>query len=180
MALHIADKELAPLQQVGELAETVPVGLLDPGDLGEDVGDLGEALLLGHMGKAGVVVLILLILVVLSGPEVLQHRGVEVQGVGAVNGHVLPGELGKLVVKYLGVAQLLAGGEGEHRLDDIEVIFLGQPGGEGVAVPGLALSGESAEQIFLGLALGKGNGHGDTLLMYGGWVQHAQGQGGLY
>ena len=159
--LHITHKELARFQKVGKLAEAVPMGLLDAGDLGEDVGDLGEALLLGHVGKAGVIVLKLLVLVVLGRPKMLQQRGVQVDGVAAVDGDVLPGELGKLVVENLGVGQLLVGGEGKHRLNDVQVVLFGHTGGEGVAVPGLALSGKGPEKVLLGLALSKFNGHDD-------------------
>ena len=131
------------------------------------MGDLGEALLLGHVGEAGVVVLPLLVLVVLGGPQVLHQGGVEVHGIGAVDGDVLPGALLQVVVEGLGVGPLLVGGEGKDGLDDLQAVLLGQTGGEGIAVAGLALTGKGSEDVAFGLAVFKGNGHGDTPFMDG-------------
>lgn len=184
LAGHIADKKLALLNKVGELAEPVTVDLLDAGDLGEEVGDLGEALLLGGVGKGGVVVLVLLVLVVLGGAKMLGHGGVEVDGVGAVNGDILPGKGLQMVIEGFGVGLLLACGEKKHHLDARKTLLFGKAGGEGVAVLGLTLSGEGPEQVFLGLTLGKVNGHGTFLLymdgksMPGSWDGYTKRGGG--
>ena len=90
--LDIGDKELFRLQQVGEPAEAVAVDLLDVGDHVKGLGDLGKALLPGHVGKVGVVVLPLLVLVVLGGAQMLQHAGEDVHRVSAVDLDVLAGE----------------------------------------------------------------------------------------
>ena len=88
----------------------------------------------------------------------LEHIGPQLHRVGAVNGDVLAGDGLELVVKNLGVGLLLHGGEGEHPFNHRELFLFGQTGGKGVAVPGLALPGEGAEQVDAGLALFKGNG----------------------
>ena len=67
----------------------------------------------------GVVVLPLLVFVVLGGAQVLQGRGIEVDGIGAVNGDVLSGEGLKVVIKDFGVGPLLVGGEEKDLLDDL-------------------------------------------------------------
>ena len=62
---------------------------------------------------------------------------------------------------------LLVGGEGEHRLDHMQVLPLGQSGGKGVAVAGLALSRKGAQQVLMGLTLGKVDGHVRSLPFHG-------------
>ena len=66
--------------------------LLDVGDHVKGLGDLGKALLPGHIGKVGIVVLPLLVLVVLGGAQMLQHTGEDVHRVSAVDLDVLAGE----------------------------------------------------------------------------------------
>ena len=91
----------------------------------------------------------------------VQNVREQLHGVGAVHLERLAGHLLQQVVEHLGVGLLLVGGEGEHALQHVEVLLPGQPGGEGVAVAGLALAGEGPHQVEPGLALVKGNGHGD-------------------
>ena len=55
----------------------------------------------------------------LGGAQVLQGRGIEVDGIGAVNGDVLSGEGLKVVIKDFGVGPLLVGGEEKDLLDDL-------------------------------------------------------------
>ena len=67
----------------------------------------------------------------------------------------------------------LVGGEGENGLQNVELLLLAEAGGEGVAVPGLALSGKGPHQVFQGLALFEVFGHENTaslLLKYGGSI----------
>ena len=58
-----------------------------------------------------------------------------------------------MVVEHLRVLLLLAGGVEEDLLQDLQFALLADVGGEGVAVSGLALSGEGAEKVFLGCAV---------------------------
>lgn len=170
VTFHLVDKQLVLLHQVGKLAEAVAVDLLDAGDLGEDMGNFREALLLGGVGEGGVIVLVLLILVVLGGTEMLLNGVVKVDGVSAVNGDIFPGAFFQIVVEYLGVLLLLMGGEAEDRLDDIEAVLFGQTGGEGVAVAGLTLSGEGPEEVSFCLTFCKVNGHGISPFLWMGKV----------
>ena len=62
---------------------------------------------------------IVLVFVVLGGAQVLQGCGIEVDGIGAVNGDVLSREGLKVVIKDFGVGPLLVGGEEKDLLDDL-------------------------------------------------------------
>ncbi len=156
--LHLGEKQLVLLHQVGEFAEAVPVGLFHPGDVLEHLAHQGEALAHGGLGEAVVVVLPLLVLVVLGGAQVIQHPGADVHRVGAVHLDGLAGTVLQGGVELLGVDPLLLGGEEEHPLDDGQPRLVGHPGGDGVAVSGLALPGEGPHEIFPGLAAEKGLG----------------------
>ena len=70
-----------------------------------------------------------------------------------------PGHFLHVVVENLGVLLLLVGGEGEDGLQDVELLRLTEAGGEGVAVPGLALSGKGRHRVFQGFALFQIFGH---------------------
>ena len=103
-----------------------------------------------------IVVLPLLVLVVLGGSEVVQQAGVDVHRVGTIHLDGLPRAVLQRAVKLLGVDPLLVGGEEEYPLKYRQPGFVGHPGGDGVAVSGLALPGESPHQVFSGLAVEKG------------------------
>jgi hypothetical protein len=105
-----------------------------------------------------VVVLPLLILVVLGGPEVVQHTGADIHRVCAVHLDGLAGAVGQRGVELLGVDPFLFGGEEEDPLDDGQARLIGHSGGDGIAVSGLALPGEGPHQVFSGLTVEKGVG----------------------
>lgn len=102
-----------------------------------------------------IVVLPLLVLVVLGGSEVVQQAGVDVHRVGTIHLDGLPRAVLQRAVKLLGVDPLLVGGEEEYPLKYRQPGFVGHPGGDGVAVPGLALPRESPHQIFPSLTVKK-------------------------
>ena len=106
-----------------------------------------------RLGKAGIDGVELLELVVLGHAEELGHVVGQVHGVAAVNVDGLSGYLLHVVVEDFGVLLLLVGGEEEDGLQDVELLLPAEAGGEGVAVPGLALPGEGAHQILAGLAV---------------------------
>ena len=152
-AFRVGDEELAGFHKLREVGKAVAVGFLDFGNLLEGGGHLGEALLPGSLGKAGVNGIELLELVVLGHPEELGHVVGQVHGVAPVDVDGFPGHLLHVVVEDFGVLLLLVGGEGEDGLQDMELLLFAQPGGESVAVPGLALPGEGPHEVFEGLAL---------------------------
>ena len=152
-ALGVGDEELAGFHKLREVGEAVAVGLLDFGNLLEGGGHLGEALLPGGLGKAGVDGVELLELVVLGHAEELGHVVGQVHGVAAVDMDGLPGHLLHVVVEDFGVLLLLVGGEGENGLQDVELLLFAQARGKGIAVPGLALPGKGAHEVFERLAL---------------------------
>ena len=112
-------EESVVFHQIGKAAEAVPVRFFHGGDHLKGLANLGEALLHGNLGKTGIVVLPLLVFVVLGGAQVLQGCGIEVDGIGAVNGDVLSREGLKVVIKDFGVGPLLVGGEEKDLLDDL-------------------------------------------------------------
>ena len=130
------------------------------------MGDLLEPLLLGGLGKALIVVIPLLILVVLCRAQMLEQFGVELDRIGAVDPQIFSGDALEQVIKDLGVGPLLVGGKGKDPLNDLQVLFLGQSGGKGIPVAGLTLAGKGPQQVEPGLALFKGNGHTAFLLFY--------------
>ena len=172
-ALGVGDEELAGFHKLREVGEAVAVGFLDLGNLLEGRGHLGEALLPGGLGEAGVDGVELLKFVMLGHAEELRHVVGQVHGVAAVDVDGLPGRFLHVVVENLGVLLLLVGGEGKNGLQNVELLLLAEAGGEGVAVPGLALSGKGPHQVFQGLALFEVFGHENTaslLLKYGGSI----------
>ena len=135
------------------------MGLFNSGNHGKNVGNLREPLLLGGSGKARVVVVPLLVLIVLGRAKVVQNVGKQLYGVGAVHLKVLTGHLLQQVVEHLGVGPFLVRGEGEHALQYIQVLPSGQSGCEGVAVAGLTLAGKGPHEIESGFTLCKISGH---------------------
>ena len=78
--LNIGHKQLVLLQQLSKLAEAVAMGLFNSGNHGKNVGNLREPLLLGGSGKARVVVVPLLVLIVLGRAKVVQNVGKQLYG----------------------------------------------------------------------------------------------------
>ena len=122
----------------------------------EQLGHQGEALLTGCLGEVGVVVLPLLELIVLGRPQVGEQVGIQVHRIGTVRPDGLAGQVRQLPVKLLGVGQLLVCGEQKDLLDHVQVFLSGHTGGDGIAVPGLALPREGPHQVDVGLTAGEG------------------------
>ena len=167
LRLHVGDEQPLLLQQVCVPAEAVAMELLHPGDIFKQLAHQGKPFFHGGAGEGGVVVLPLLVLVVLGGPEIVQQVGVQIHWIGAVHPHGLATQVVELAVKLLGVGLFLLCGEQEQPLDHGQAAFVGDPGGDGIAAAGLALPGEGAHQILSGLTGGKDFGsiwHGKFLL----------------
>ena len=127
--------------------------LLDLGNLAEVTGDLREALLLGLLCKGGIHVAELVHLVLPRQLQQLYRLVRQVDGIVGGDGDVLAPALLQVVVEHLGVFLLLPGGVEEDLLQQLQFVLLADAGGEGVAVPGLTLPGEGAEEVFLGHAV---------------------------
>ena len=83
-----------------------------------------------------------------------------------------------MVVEDFGVFFLLVGGEGEHGLQHVELLFPAEFGGKGVAVPGLAFAGEGAHEVFKGFAFLELFGHKNIASLrskYGGSISQNRG-----
>ena len=77
----------------------------------------------------------------------------QVDGIVGGDGHIVAAALLEVVIEDFRVLLLLPGGIEENLLQNLQVLFLTDAGGKGVAVPRLALSGKGAEQILLGDAV---------------------------
>ena len=56
----------------------------------------------------------------------------------------------------MGVGLFLVGGEQKDTPEHLQPLLVGNAGGDGITVPGLALPRESTHQVLPGLAVGKG------------------------
>ena len=77
----------------------------------------------------------------------------QVHRVAGGDGHALAPGLLEVVVEDLGVFLLLVRGIEKDGLQHLQLVLLAEAGGKGIAVSGLALSGEGPEKVFLGDAV---------------------------
>ena len=147
-ARGVGEEQAVLLQQLRQLSEPLGVGLFDLGDGREGGRNLRKALLPGRLGKGGIDRFKLLQLIVLRHAQQLGGVLRRVHGIAAGDVHRPAGERLEMVVKDLGVGQLLRRGEGEHRLDHVQLLSLGLLCRKGVAAAGLTFSRERPHQIF--------------------------------
>ena len=126
---------------------------LDGGDLLKGNGRGVKALLPGRGGEGGIDRLRLLQLVVPGMAQQLEGIVGDVRRVAAVDENSAAGGRFHVAVKDLRVGLFLPGSKEEHGLQHLEALPAAGVGGEGVAVPGLALSGKGPHQVFQCLAV---------------------------
>ena len=141
----LALKYLARLDALGKLKITLFVSLLDVGNKTELGRDLGKALLVGRLGKAGIHV----------GPLVVLTRG-SIAQVGEGVGHLA---IVQVLKPELCMLALVARGLGKDVGDLDEALLLCLACIIGVLVGRLRLTGKGGLEVLLRLRISKINSH---------------------
>jgi hypothetical protein len=140
--LHVADKELILPEVLGEPLEPLGVDFLNGGNLTEMARNFGKTFLLRFLGESGVDVVKFIHFVFFGQLQQLQGLLRQVNGIVSGNGDVLTAAFDKMVIIDFRVLFFLPGGVEEDLLQGLQLVLTADVCRKGIAVPGLALSGE--------------------------------------